>query len=81
MQNLNFFGCTCGFWIGDAADRHKRQEEEESERQSSLWTLHVGCGGKPARDNLSNTREMKSRWILMDERVTLPPPPSRFTWS
>lgn len=51
---------TCSFWIGDTADRQKMQKEEEK-RQFSFWTLHVGCGTKPALDNRSNTTEMRSR--------------------
>lgn len=62
-QNLtlvSFFVCTCSFWIGDAADRQKMQEEDE-ERKFPLWTLHVDCGGIPAWDSLSIKTEMANR--------------------
>lgn len=57
-------------------DRHKRQKEEESYQQVSLWTLHVGSGWKPAQDSLSNTAEVRSRWISLEKKKTqLSPPP------
>lgn len=57
---VSFFVCTCSFWIGDAADRQKMQEEDE-ERKFPLWTLHVDCDGTPAWDSLSIKTEMANR--------------------
>lgn len=63
-------------------DRHKRQKEEESYQQVSLWTLHVGSGWKPAQDSLSNTAEVRSRWISLEKKNSaVPPLPFRITWS
>jgi len=70
------FGCTCRFCIGDAADRQKRQKEEERYRQSSLSALHVGSGVNSAWKNLSNPTEMRSRWISLKKKKAaqlLPP--------
>lgn len=60
---------TCGFVMGDAADGHKVDDEQESRRQSSPQTLHLDS----TWDNRSNTPGMAAE----GKKEGKAPPPVR----